>query len=70
MSDAVFEQVREQLAGVAGEAAVAHGVLALLIEPTRLTISAAGVSGVSPRVGDAALTWNAWSWGVEEDTGP
>lgn len=36
MSDAVFEQVREQLAGVAGEAAVAHGVLALLIEPAHL----------------------------------
>ena len=36
MSDAVFEQVREHLAGVAQEAAVAHGVLALLVEPGRL----------------------------------
>ena len=36
MSDAVFEQVREHLAGVAREAAVAHGVLALLIEPAQL----------------------------------
>ena len=36
MSDAVFEQVREHLAGVAQEAAVAHGVLALLIEPAQL----------------------------------
>jgi NADH-quinone oxidoreductase subunit C len=36
VSEAVFEQVREHLAGVAEEAAVAHGVLALLIERTRL----------------------------------
>ena len=32
MSDAVFEQVREHLAGVAGETAVAHGILVLEIE--------------------------------------
>jgi NADH-quinone oxidoreductase subunit C len=36
VSEAVFEQVREQLAGVAQEAAVAHGSLGLVIEPTRL----------------------------------
>jgi NADH-quinone oxidoreductase subunit C len=36
LSDAVFEQVRERLAGVAGEATVAHGVLALLVEPAQL----------------------------------
>jgi len=36
VSDAVFEQVREHLAGVVQEATVAHGVLALLIEPARL----------------------------------
>ena len=32
MSDAVFEQVREHLAGVARETAVAHGILVLEIE--------------------------------------
>ncbi len=36
MNEAVFEQVREHLAGVAQEAAVANGVLALLIEPASL----------------------------------
>jgi len=36
VSEAVFEQVREHLAGVAREAAVAHGVLALLVEPADL----------------------------------
>ena len=36
MSDAVFEQVREHLPGVAREAAVAHGVLVLQIEPADL----------------------------------
>jgi NADH-quinone oxidoreductase subunit C len=36
VSAEVFEQVREHLAGVAGEAAVANGVLALLVEPARL----------------------------------
>jgi NADH-quinone oxidoreductase subunit C len=36
VSDAVFEQVREQLAGVAQEAAVAHGALALLVDPAHL----------------------------------
>jgi NADH-quinone oxidoreductase subunit C len=36
LSAEVFEQVREHLAGVAGEAAVANGVLALLVEPARL----------------------------------
>jgi NADH-quinone oxidoreductase subunit C len=36
VSDAVFGQVRERLAGVAGEAAVAHGVLAILVEPAQL----------------------------------
>ena len=36
MSDAVFEQVREHLAGVAQEAAEAHGVLALLVDPAHL----------------------------------
>ncbi len=36
MSDAVFEQVRERLAGVAGEATVAHGTLALQVEAARL----------------------------------
>jgi NADH-quinone oxidoreductase subunit C len=36
VSDAVFEQVREHLAGAAQEAAVTHGVLALLIEPAQL----------------------------------
>ena len=36
MSDAVFEQVREHLAGVAREPVVAHGVLALEIEPGSL----------------------------------
>jgi NADH-quinone oxidoreductase subunit C len=33
VSDAVFEPVREHLAGVAQEAAVAHGILALLVGP-------------------------------------
>ena len=36
MSDAVFEQVREQLAEAAREATVAHGTLALQIEPAQL----------------------------------
>jgi NADH-quinone oxidoreductase subunit C len=36
VSDAVFEQVREHLAGVTQEATVAHGVLALLVEPAHL----------------------------------
>ena len=36
MSEAVFEQVREHLAAVVREAAVAHGVLALLVEPADL----------------------------------
>jgi NADH-quinone oxidoreductase subunit C len=36
VSDALFEQVRERLAGVAEEAAVAHGVLAILVEPAQL----------------------------------
>jgi NADH-quinone oxidoreductase subunit C len=36
VSDAVFEQVREHLAGVAREATVADGVLALLVEPAHL----------------------------------
>jgi NADH-quinone oxidoreductase subunit C len=36
VADAVFEQVREQLGQVALEATVAHGVLALLVEPARL----------------------------------
>jgi NADH-quinone oxidoreductase subunit C len=36
VSEAVFEQVREHLAGAAREAVVAHGTLALLIEPERL----------------------------------
>lgn len=49
---------------------VADALVLPLVEPTRLTISAEGVSGVSPHVGDAPLTWNAWSWGVEEDAGP
>jgi NADH-quinone oxidoreductase subunit C len=36
MDDAVFEQVRERLAGIAGEASVAHGILVLEIEPAQL----------------------------------
>jgi NADH-quinone oxidoreductase subunit C len=36
VSDAAFERIRERLAGVAGEAPVAHGVLVLEIEPARL----------------------------------
>jgi NADH-quinone oxidoreductase subunit C len=36
VSGLLFEQVREHLAGVAQEAAVAHEVLALLIEPAQL----------------------------------
>jgi NADH-quinone oxidoreductase subunit C len=36
VSEAVFEQVREHLAGAAQEASVAHGTLALLVEPARL----------------------------------
>ena len=36
MSDAVFEQVREHLAGVARETAVAHGILVLEIEAASL----------------------------------
>jgi NADH-quinone oxidoreductase subunit C len=36
VSEAVFEQVREHLAGVVQEATVAHGVLALLVEPAEL----------------------------------
>jgi NADH-quinone oxidoreductase subunit C len=36
VSEAVFEQVREQLAGVAQEATVAHGMLGLLVDPADL----------------------------------
>jgi NADH-quinone oxidoreductase subunit C len=36
VSEAVFEQVCEHLAGVAQEATVAHGTLAFLVEPPRL----------------------------------
>jgi len=36
VSDAVFEQIREHLGPVAQEAAVAHGMLALLVEPARV----------------------------------
>jgi NADH-quinone oxidoreductase subunit C len=36
VSEAVFEQVREHVAGAAEEASVAHGTLALLVEPARL----------------------------------
>jgi len=36
VSDAVFERVREHLAGAVREASVAHGVLVLAIEPARL----------------------------------
>ena len=36
MSDAVFEQIREHLGPVAQGAAVAHGMLALLVEPARV----------------------------------
>jgi NADH-quinone oxidoreductase subunit C len=36
VSEAVFEQVREHLAGAVQEATVAHGTLALLLEPARL----------------------------------
>lgn len=36
MSDAVFEQVREHLAGVAREATVAHGVLVMRVDPVHL----------------------------------
>ena len=36
MSDAVFDQVREHLAGVAQEATVADGVLARLVKPVHL----------------------------------
>ena len=43
MSDAVFEQVREHLAGVAQEATVAHGVLALLV--ALAAVAAWGLAG-------------------------
>jgi len=36
VSDAVFDRIREHLAGVVEEAVVAHGTLALLVEPARL----------------------------------
>jgi NADH-quinone oxidoreductase subunit C len=36
MDAAVFEQIRERLAGLTGEAAVAHGILVLDIEPEHL----------------------------------
>jgi NADH-quinone oxidoreductase subunit C len=36
MDDAVFNRIRERLADITGEAAVAHGILVLEIEPTRL----------------------------------
>jgi NADH-quinone oxidoreductase subunit C len=36
VSEAALEQVREHLAGMAQEATVAHGTLALLVEPARL----------------------------------
>ena len=36
MNEAVFEQVSEHLAGVALEATVAHGMLALLVEPAHV----------------------------------
>jgi len=36
MDEAVFEQVRERLAGITGEASVAHGILVLAIEPAHL----------------------------------
>ncbi|MGC5077722.1 ABC transporter substrate-binding protein [Agrococcus sp. DT81.2] len=44
---------------------VADAVALPIAEPGRLTISAAGIQGVSPRAGHASLTWNAWEWGVE-----
>jgi NADH-quinone oxidoreductase subunit C len=36
MDGAIFNRIRERLAGITGEAAVAHGILVLEIEPTRL----------------------------------
>jgi NADH-quinone oxidoreductase subunit C len=36
VNEAVFDQVREHVAGVAQEAAVAHGALALLVEPAHV----------------------------------
>jgi len=36
MDAAVFNRIPERLAGIAGEAVVAHGILVLEIEPTRL----------------------------------
>lgn len=44
---------------------VADAVVLPILEPEQLTISAAGVQGVSPRPGHASLTWNAWEWAVE-----
>jgi len=36
MDDATFEPMRERLAGITGEASVAHGILVLEIEPAHL----------------------------------
>ncbi|MGM1029480.1 MAG: ABC transporter substrate-binding protein [Actinomycetota bacterium] len=44
---------------------VEDAVVLPILEPAQLTISAAGVQGVSPRPGPASLTWNAWEWSVE-----
>ena len=43
---------------------VADAVVLPIVEPARLTISAAGIQGVSPRPGAASLTWNAWEWSL------
>lgn len=49
-------------------ALVADAVVLPLVEPSRLTIAAAQVQGVTPRPGPASLTWNAWEWSIDAAT--
>ena len=44
---------------------VADAVVLPIVEPVMLTVSAAGVQGVSPRPGHASITWNAWEWSID-----
>lgn len=51
------------------EASLVADALALPIaEPIRLTVSTAGLGGVSPRPAPASVTWNAWEWSLDSET--
>jgi len=64
VSGALFEQVREHLGPVAQEAVVAHGALALLIEPGQLL---AVVRGLKDRFGfDMFVDLTAVDWPERE----